>query len=50
MLAEVDRIEALVRRFISDSQKRTFQPDRTRRFIRQRRADLLDEIKDGMPE
>jgi spore coat protein CotH len=50
LLAEVDRIEEMVRPFISDSQKRTFHPERTRRFIRQRRTDVLDEIKDGMPD
>ena len=49
LLAEVDRLEELLRPHLSKSQERSFRLERLRRFIRDRRSDLLEEIEDGMP-
>ena len=62
LLAETDRIDAMVKphlvdaqRFFGDKEKRkTYSRgmalEETRQFIRQRRADIMEEITDGMPE
>ncbi len=62
LLAEIDRIDAMVephlvdaQRFFGDKDKgksysRTLVLQETRRFIRERRADIMEEIADGMPE
>ncbi len=62
LLAEVDRIDAMVKPHLGDAQRffgdkderktylRTLALQETRRFIRERRADIIREIADGMPE
>ena len=62
LLAEIDRIDAMVRPHLIDAQRffkngeerktytRAMALEETRRFIRQRRADIMEEIADGMPE
>ena len=62
LLAEVDRIDAMVKphvvdvqRFFGDKNKgktysRATALEETRRFIRERRADITEEIADGMPK
>lgn len=62
LLAEIDRMDAMVephlvdaQRFFGDKDKgksysRTLALQETRRFIRERRADIMEEIADGMPE
>ena len=62
LLAEVDRIDAMVRPHLVDAQRffgyedegkaysRTQALEETRKFIRERRADITKEIEGGMPE
>ena len=62
LLAEIDRIDAMVGPHLIDAQRvfrgkeerktytRAMALEETRRFIRQRRADIMEEIADGMPE
>ena len=62
LLAEVDRIDAMVRPHLVDAQRifgyedegkaysRAMALEETRRFIRERRADITEEIEGGMPE
>ena len=62
LLAEVDRIDAMVKPHLADAQRffgdknkgktysRTMALEETRRFIRERRGDITEEIADGMPE
>ena len=62
LLAEVDRIDAMVRPHLVDAQRifgyedegkaysRAMALEETRKFIRERRADITEEIADGMPE
>ncbi len=62
LLAEVDRIDAMVKphlvdaqRFFGDKDERKTYPRalalrETRKFIHERRADIVKEIADGMPE
>ncbi len=49
LLAEVDRIEALVRPHLSESQRRALNVRGLKRFIRTRRDDVRREIFDGLP-
>ncbi len=49
LLAEVDRIAAMVKPHLSESQKRTHDPDRIRKFIRDRRAEVEREVAGVMP-
>lgn len=61
LLAEVDRIDAMVKPHLVDAQRffgdkeerktylRALELQETRRFIRERRADIVKEIADGMP-
>ena len=62
LLAEFDRIDAMVKPHVVDVQRlfgdkgerrtysRTTALQETRKFIRERRADITEEIADGMPE
>ena len=62
LLAEIDRIDAMVEPHLADAQRffgdrdegktysRATALEETRRFIRERRADIMEEIADGMPE
>ena len=62
LLAEIDRIDAMVEPHLIDAQRffrgkeeretytRAVALEETRRFIRERRADITEEIADGMPE
>ena len=62
LLAEVDRIDTMVKPHLVDAQRffgdkdegksysRALALRETQRFIRQRRADIMEEITDGMPE
>ena len=62
LLAEVDRIDAMVRPHLVDAQRffgyenegkaysRAMALEETRKFIRERRADITKEIEGGMPE
>ncbi|MFC1716254.1 ankyrin repeat domain-containing protein [Candidatus Poribacteria bacterium] len=52
LLAETDRIEVMVKPHLVPSQSGRFAGslDATRKFIRQRRDDIINEIADGMPE
>lgn len=62
LLAEIDRINAMVQPHLVDAQRffghknegktysRTMALQETQRFIRQRRADITEEIADGIPE
>ena len=62
LLAEIDRIDAIVKPHLVDAQRffgdkderktysRTMALEETRRFIRQRRTDITKEIARGMPE
>ena len=50
LLAEVDRIEELVRPFLSDSQKRRYSTRSVQSFIKTRREEIDSEMADGMPE
>lgn len=62
LLAEIDRIDAMVKRHLIDAQRffrngeerktytRAMALEETRGFIRQRRADITKEIANGMPE
>ena len=62
LLAETDRIDAMVKPYLVDAQRffgdrdegkgysRAMALQETRRFIRERRADITEEIADGMPE
>lgn len=62
LLAEFDRIDAMVKPHVIDAQRlfgdkgerrtysRAMALEETRKFIRQRRADITKEIADGMPE
>ena len=62
LLAEIDRIDAMVKPHLVDAQRffgdkderktysRALALQETRKFIRQRRADITEEIADGMPE
>ena len=52
LLAEIDRVEAMVKPHLSPSQRGEFTGSlkATQRFIRQRRADIIREIANGMPE
>ena len=50
LVAEIDRIESRLQPHLSRSQKRTFRSlTQTRRFIQQRRDDLVVEMANGMP-
>ena len=51
LLAEIDRIEAMLKPHSADSQLEFGSAlERTRKFIRQRRDNIIDETADGMPE
>ena len=62
LLAEIDRIDAMVKPHLVDAQRffgdkderktysRALALQETRQFLRQRRADITEEIADGMPE
>lgn len=50
LLKEIDRIESLVKPFLSRSQQRTVKSDSVRKFIRTRRQEIMEEIADGMPD
>ena len=62
LLAEIDRMDAMIEPHLVDAQcffgdkdkgksySRTLVLEETRRFIRERRADIMEEIADGMPE
>ena len=62
LLAEVDRIDTMVKPHVVDAQRffgyedegkaysRAMALEETRRFIRERRADITEEIEGGMPE
>lgn len=50
LLAEVNRIEELVRPFLSDSQKRRYSTRSVQSFIKTRREEIDSEMADGMPE
>lgn len=50
LLQEIDRIEAMVKPFLSKSQRRTAKSDSVRKFIRTRKQEIMDEIADGMPD
>ena len=62
LLAEIDRIDAMVKPHLVDAQRffgdkdegktysRTMALEETRKFIRQRRTDITKEIAGGMPE
>ena len=62
LLAEIDRIDAMVEPHLADAQRffggkdegktysRTLALEETRRFVRQRRADITKEIAGGMPK
>ncbi len=62
LLVEIDRIDAMVEPHLIDAQRffrgkeerktytRAMALEDTRRFIRERRADIMEEIADGMPE
>ena len=62
LLAEIDRIDAMVKPHVVDAQRffgyedegkaysRTMALEDTRKFIRERRADITEEIRGGMPE
>ena len=62
LLAEIDRVDAMVKPHLVDAQRffgyedegkaysRTLALEDTRKFIRERRADITKEIGDGMPE
>ena len=62
LLAEIDRIDAMVEPHLVDAQRffgdkderktysRTMALEETRKFIRQRRVDIIEEITNGMPE
>ena len=62
LLAEIDRINAMVEPHLVDAQRffgyedegkaysRTQALEETRKFIRERRSDITEEIADGMPE
>ena len=62
LLAELDRIDAMVEPHLADAQRffgdknegktysRAMALEETRRFIRERRADITEEIADEMPE
>ncbi len=49
LLAEVDRIEELVRPFLSDSQKRRYSTRSVQSFIKTRREEINAEMAGGMP-
>jgi len=49
LLAETQRIEALVKDLIPPEQAATIRFDNMRRFIRNRRGDIEEETADGMP-
>jgi len=51
LLAETDRIHAMLKPHQNDGGRRSYDSSRNkvREFIRTRKAELLDEIKDGMP-
>ena len=62
LLVELDRIDTMVEPHLADAQRffgdknegktysRAMALEETRRFIRERRADITEEIADGMPE
>ena len=62
LLAEIDRVDAMVKPHLVDAQRffgyedegkaysRTLALEEARKFIRERRADITEEIGDGMPE
>ena len=47
ILAEIDRVESMAREHLSDSQRRSFDPDRIRAFVKNRRAMIEPEISGG---
>ena len=50
LLAEMDRLEKLATPHLASRQRRVARAlDERRKFVRNRRDDLLDEIEDGMP-
>ncbi len=49
LLAETDRIEAMLEPHLTSSQKQTNRIDGIRKFISNRRSDLVNEIANGMP-
>lgn len=50
ILAEIDRVESMAREHLSDSQRRSFDPDRIREFVKNRRAMIEPEISgEDMP-
>lgn len=52
LLAEMDRIETMVKPHLVSSQRRKFDDSlkATRRFIHERRVDITEEVANGMPE
>ena len=47
ILAKIDHVESMAREHLSDSQRRSFDPDRIREFVKNRRAMIEPEISGG---
>ena len=49
LLAEVDRVEAMIRPYLDSSQQTNMNLRQMKQFIRTRRADIEKELEDGLP-